>query len=294
MNIFRKYATSNKWNIGFIEDSLDTILDPNHPVTIHWMKHKEKKSWFADPFILGIDDAHIYVLVEEFYYPIDRGRISKLTVNRNTYQLEKIDVILELPTHLSFPAIIRKDGKTYIYPENSESGKLAFYEFDTVSNKCIPSKILCERPLTDAIITDLFGENQIISTELPNPNKNILGIYQNGKKIKEFTFPENVARNAGDWFMRNGKIYRPAQDCTKTYGGAVIFQNVFKNNAGEYEFKNIRRLSSDNPIYNQGFHTFNHHQGLSVVDAKGFRFPLFNKFFFFIRKLLGKNKGTCK
>ena len=183
MNIFRKYATCNKWNIGFIEDSLDTILDPDRPVTIHWMKHNEKKSWFADPFILGIDDAHIYVRVEEFYYPIERGRISKLTINRNTYQLEKIDVILELPTHLSFPAIIRKDGKTYIYPENSESGKLALYEFDTASNKCIPSKILCERPLTDAIITDLFGENQIFSTELPNPNKNILGVYQDGKKI---------------------------------------------------------------------------------------------------------------
>lgn len=286
MNIFRKYATCNKWNIGFIEDSLDTILDPDRPVTIHWMKHNEKKSWFADPFILGIDDAHIYILVEEFYYPIERGRISKLTINRNTYQLEKIDVILELPTHLSFPAIIRKDGKTYIYPENSESGKLALYEFDTASNKCIPSKILCERPLTDAIITDLFGENQIFSTELPNPNKNILGVYQDGKKIKEYTFPGNVARNAGDWFVNNGKIYRPAQDCTKTYGGAVILQEISKKGNLELTFKNIRKLVSDNAIYDQGFHTFNHYQGLTVVDAKGFRFPLLNKIFFKLKKII--------
>lgn len=286
MNIFRKYATCNKWNIGFINDSVDAVLDPNCPVTIHWMKHKEKKSWFADPFILDVDDAHIYVLVEEFYYPIERGRISKLTINRSTYLLEKVDVILELPTHLSFPAIIRKDKKTYIYPENSDSGKLALYEFDAISNKCVLSKILCERPLTDAIVTDLLGENQIISTELPSPNKNILSIYQNGKKIKEFAFSENVARNAGDWFMCNGKIYRPAQDCTKTYGGAVILQEISKKGNRELTFKNVRRLVSDNAIYNQGFHTFNHYQGLIVVDAKGFRYPLLNKIFFALKRII--------
>lgn len=290
MNFFRKYATSNKWNIGFVENPLDDILDSKRPIIIHWMKHNEKKSWFADPFILDVDDLHIYVLVEEFFYPINRGRISKLTIERGTYQLKKIDVVLELPTHLSYPAIIRKNEKIYIYPENSASGKLSLYEYDVLTNECSFFKTLCERPLTDAIITDLLGESMIVSTELPNPNKNILGFFQNGEKVKECKFRENVARNAGDWFAYKGKVYRPAQDCSETYGGAVILQKVFKNDAGNLEFENVRRLDSDNPSYNQGFHTFNHYQGISVVDAKGFRHPFANKIFQYVRLILGRKR----
>jgi len=288
MNIFRKYATCNKWNIGFIEVSLETILDSKNSVTINWMKHNEKKSWFADPFILDVTENQIYVLVEELFYPIKRGRISKLTINRQTYQLEKIDVVLELPTHLSFPAILRSNGKIYIYPENSASGRLMLYEYDVSTNKCSPVEVLCEQPLTDAIVTDLFGERMIVSTKLPNPNKNVLGFYSKGNMVKEVSFETNVARNAGDWFCLNGKIYRPAQDCTKTYGGAVILQEVLDGCNGAVAFKDVRRFESDNPAYREGFHTFNHYLGLTVVDAKGFRYPLLNKMFCVMRKIMGK------
>ena len=288
MNFIRKYATSTKWNIGFVEEPLDSILNPKLSIKIHWMKHSESKSWFADPFILCIDDEFIYVLVEEFYYPIGRGRISKLTVNRKTYQLEKVDIVLELPTHLSFPAILRESGKIFIYPENSASGKLTLYEYEPSTNKCTPLNILCNQPLTDAIVTKVLGKQLIASTKLPNPNKNILEFYSEGNKVKEHIFHKNVARNAGDWFVLNGKMYRPAQDCTKTYGGAVILQEIQKKENGELQFNDIRRIITDNPVYNEGFHTFNYYQGLTVVDAKGFRFPVLNKLFFMARKIAGK------
>ena len=53
-------------------------------------------------------------------------------------------------------------------------------------------------------------------------------------------------------------------------------------------FKDVRRFESDNPAYKQGFHTFNYYQGISVVDAKGFRFPIVNKVFCCARKIMGK------
>ena len=288
MNIVRKYAMANKWNIGFVTSPLKDIVAGDEKLRIHWMKHNCKTSWFADPFILDMDESHIYVLVEEFFYPTKRGRISKLTVNRRDYRLEKIDVVLELPTHLSFPAILRENGKVYIYPENSASGNLTLYEYDSTLNKCTPLKVLCSQPLTDAIVTDLLGCCLIASTKMPNPNKNILGFYSGDVLVKECKFQKNTARNAGDWFALDGVIYRPAQDCSKTYGGAVIIQKVQKNGAGDFHFENVRRFESDCSDYNQGFHTFNHYKGVTVVDAKGLRFPLLNKLFFGIRKVVGR------
>lgn len=287
MNFIRRFATSNKWNVGFIENSLEEILDGKTPLNIKWMKHNCKHSWFADPFILSADENYIYVLVEEFYDPINRGRISKLTIDNESYVLKRIDVVLELPSHLSFPAIKRVGEKVYIYPENSASGKLILYEYDSVSNHCEPVEVLCDSPLTDAILTDVFGEERIYSTQLPTPNKNVLGLYQKQGLVSKYMFKTNTARNAGDWFTFENCIYRPAQDCSKTYGGAVIIQKVIEN-GGNLSFVDVRRIESNNEIFNQGLHTFNYAYGISIVDAKGFRHPLFKRFFEFVRRAFGR------
>ena len=42
-------------------------------------------------------------------------------------------IILELPTHLSFPCILREAGNIYIYPESAYSGKLDVYEYDSTT-----------------------------------------------------------------------------------------------------------------------------------------------------------------
>lgn len=104
-------------------------------------------------------------------------------------------------------------------------------------------------------------------------------------------FDDNIARNAGDWFSLNNIIYRPAQDCNITYGGAVIIQKVEKTSEGRLKFTNGRRIESDNAEYNQGCHTFNHYNGVSVIDAKGWRSPFAHsvyEFLYNIKKSISK------
>ena len=117
------------WNIGFVENTLDEVID-GKSLKINWLKHDCKDRWFADPFILDVTDDKIYVLVEEYYYPHKRGRLAMLTVDRASNTLLKVDTILELDSHLSFPAIIRRDGKILVYPENFKGGGLKLYELD--------------------------------------------------------------------------------------------------------------------------------------------------------------------
>ena len=76
-----------------------------------------KDRWFADPFILDVTDEHIYVLVEELEHTTDKGRIAKLTIDRSTYDVLEVKIILELPEHLSFPAIYRDGNDIYISGE---------------------------------------------------------------------------------------------------------------------------------------------------------------------------------
>ena len=148
------------WNIGFVENTLDGVI-AGEPLKIKWLNHECKDRWFADPFILDVTDDKIYVLVEEYYYPHKRGRLAMLTIDRASNSLLKVDTILELDSHLSFPAIIRRDGKILVYPENFKGGGLKLYELDLEKPALVNAKPISDALLTDAIYTELFGKKQI-------------------------------------------------------------------------------------------------------------------------------------
>lgn len=282
------------WNIGFIE--MDTDFLSKDTWKIQWMKHTHKNSWFADPFILRVTDKEIIVLVEEFYDPIKRGRLSKLTIDKTSYELKKVDVILELGSHLSFPAIFRSNGKIYIYPENSAENHLKIYEFDEDKNQLIPHKVLMEAPLTDAIISTDFGCPFLFSTKLPVQNGNKLFIYKgdqwdgNYEMIQTIEFPTNTARGAGDFFKFNGKTIRPAQDCNGAYGKGLVFYEASYSD-GKFAMKELKRIYPQNTIYDQGMHTFNaFNNTLAVIDGRKFRKPFVSKSLLAINKTIKRIK----
>ena len=121
-----RFFFDNHWNLGFI-DSIEDVME-GRPYRVHWMKHHYRNRWFADPFILSVTEDRIFVLVEEFLDSIKRGRISLLEIQKEDYSLQNITPCLELPTHLSFPAILRDGNRIWVYPENSASDCLSMYE----------------------------------------------------------------------------------------------------------------------------------------------------------------------
>lgn len=92
----RKYCLSSAWNIGFVEDKVQCVIR-NDLQNIHWMKHQYSDRWFADPFILNVDEENIILLVEEFCYSFNKGRIAKLVVSRKDYILKEMKIVLEEP-----------------------------------------------------------------------------------------------------------------------------------------------------------------------------------------------------
>ena len=293
LNKVKRNSLDVSWNIGFVDINQD-FLDKS-TWDIHWMKHNYKNRWFADPFILKVTNDDIIVLVEEFYDPIHRGRISKLTIDKQTYELKKIDVILELNSHLSFPAIFRKDDKIYIYPENSAEGHIVVYEFDEKSNNLKPHKILHNEPLTDASLETCFNSFHLFTTKLPVQNGNQLFIYQSEKwdgeyhLIQTMEFPSNTGRNAGSLFRLNGKIIRPAQDCNGAYGKGLVFYEI-SYTEGTFEMKELKRIYPQHTIYDQGMHTFNVYNNLAVIDGRKFRKPFISKSLLAINKFIKKIK----
>lgn len=281
----------NLWNVGFYEEGLESLLTEKTP-KIHWAKKKFKDRWFADPFILDVTDSEIIILAEEFCYDVKRGRIARVVFDRLTYEEKDYSIILDLPTHLSFPFIYRKGEKVYVMPENSASGCSTIYEYDDDSRRLTAVNQVSDEPYTDATIFQAEGKTWLWTTMTPDPNGKTLRIYgfDNtklcvNKKCSDVSFTTNIARNAGECFMVNDRLYRPAQDCTKCYGHGVVIQECAHDSEG-WHFKDINSFYPVSFKYNQGIHTLNHYRGLIVFDARGYRNPILGRLVNFFLKIM--------
>jgi len=270
------------WTIGFVETRIGDILDGS-PLQIRWVDIP-KDCWYADPFILNVTEEEIELLVEEWSYELERGIISKVVVDRKTNRIVRTKHLLQLDTHLSFPAIYRSEEKIYVCPENSQSGGLHLYQYNPSEESLTYLRCICQLPLTDAVITDIDGDRSLFSTLSESANGNILHVFRRNPATKQYaptatlSFDENIARNAGHFFEYEGVKYRPAQVCNSAYGQAISLQTVNKED-DSIVFKEVRRLYSTHNSMVNGMHTFNIHQGVIVVDAWGWKAPFLRRLF---------------
>lgn len=268
-----------EWNIALVENTLEGLFQ-GEQLNLRMLNHSYTDRWFADPFILDVKDNKLFLLVEEWMRKENKSRIAKLTINLEDFSLESTIPVLEMDKVLSFPAIYRKNGKIYIYPEMSENGVSKIFEYDTEHNSCISSEILSQRKVIDGVMTDLFGETLLFGTEKPNSNGKSLNVYRKSTDGFEQSdiihFSENIARMAGNFFSYEGNIYRPTQDCNKTYGNGVVIQRCDLQD-GKLRMDNVLRLYSTDEKYRFGFHTFNMYYNVIIGDALYFKHPWIRK-----------------
>ena len=157
---------STWYNIGFIEDVVELATQVDVDKRIHWLDlGNYRDGWFADPFIYAADEEEIIVFAEEYVYSAQKGRLSELVIDRCTFKLKRVIPILELDTHLSFPIYCKHNGKTYVYPENSQCGQLKIYEYDEVLHKLVNPKVLVDAPLVDPQAFEANGKYYVIATK---------------------------------------------------------------------------------------------------------------------------------
>lgn len=274
----------NRWNLAFFEKQKLVEVLKGDCSAIRWLRYPDTSRWFADPFILDYNDDVIVVLAEELSYGLNKGRIARLEIDRHKMRLAKMEILLELSTHLSFPMIFRHKSCIYVLPENSASGKTDLYTYNEQNRGLTKVATLADLPLTDATIFEHNQKLWLYGTQIPNANGAKLDIYEVDefswtlRKKQSKMFDSNIARNAGIPFKYNGKLIRPAQDCNGQYGRGVILQEI-KFNEGNlsWEFHQIGKLYPFTFNYHLGLHTLNEYKGLCVIDARGLLHPYFGR-----------------
>ena len=281
----RKYSTTT-WNIGFLQYTESELIKKRRLGKIRWLKHSFKDRFFADPFILNVSKNFVSILVEEFEFEVKRGRIVELIVDLDNCKLVERKVLLDLDTHLSYPAIFRINGRVYVYPENGESNKLTLYEYDYKKRILLPVKTIINEGLIDATIFKSGDKLYLIATKNPYTQQDAF-LYSSTDikgtfvEIGRISKGKKCSRSAGNIFMVDAHIYRPAQNCCKIYGGNMEIMRI--ENFENYKESHMFSLTPSSFRYNLGLHTINFFCDICVVDGKGYLYPILGRLYSFLQ-----------
>lgn len=270
------------YNVGILKKAVDVVLAEGiKEKDIVWLKHPYKDRFFADPFVIDEDESNLYILVEEYCFWEEKGKIVLLTVNKDDFSLIERKLIIEEETHLSFPFC--ELGGNSIIPESVISGETKQYFYDREKKTIVRSERILDEGLIDAAFyKDKKGTEWILTSKKEKPKEDLY-IYKkvgnnyicqnNGKPVLSDI---RLTRSAGRLFEHDGRIFRPVQDSTGRYGRQTIIVELQKLEDHSYQTREVVAINSvNNPPYDETLHTFNVYENYIIVDGSKdiLRFP---------------------
>lgn len=263
--IKRKLTKQDRnWKIGFKKNGGETVMLP-----------QPKESFWADPFLVK-EKENFYLFIEELNSKTKLGEIACIKLSDNFEIIEK-KTILSDETHFSFPNVFFKDNQYYMLPENSEKNNLQLYKAINFPYEWKVEKTLMENcKLIDAIwffhdnLYYLFA-NKINDYEYDN-NDNLYLYYSDDLLNGNWkSHPRNPiitdsakARNAGNIFLKKGKMYRTSQNCSETYGANLVINEILELSPERYREVISESIFPPQPFV--GLHTFNSTDDIEVYD----------------------------
>jgi hypothetical protein len=188
--------------------------------------------------------------------------------------------VLQRDYHLSYPFVFPWDGKYYLVPESAGNKTIDLYECVDFPYKWKIKMNLMEDIL--AVDTTLFYFNKkwwlftgIGDNAGSFPQVELFLFYADELCTQEWaSHPLNPivsdvkrARPAGRIFMRDGKIFRPSQDCSKTYGYGFDLNEILSLSESQYRETKAVSVRPDWDEGTRGTHTFARAGKLTMIDA---------------------------
>lgn len=236
--------------------------------------------YFADPFPFE-SQGKVHLFCEEYPYATARGIISVMEIGADGHVGPAVPII-ETGYHLSYPFIFERDGTIWMVPETSENGTIELWRCTEYPRKWERHAVLVGGvSATDATI--LFGDDRLHMfasvKHAGSASHDGLMIWSSPTLEGPWTafstdpvlFDARASRPAGRMQIRGGVVWRPAQDCSTSYGSALTLCRVDTLDAetGAFHQRVMARIEPPTDRPWTGIHTLNEAGGLEFIDLCG-------------------------
>jgi hypothetical protein len=269
-------ATREHWAVGVIAKPLQHVLQSFDPSNIHWLP-APSDGFLADPFGYLLPDGTLQIMAEELSWADGIGRIvaferrtdATITPRRNVFAFT---------SHASYPQIFEHDGAIYCIPETVAQRRVQLFKAESFPDRWVLDTVLLEN-FSGADATVYFHEGRwwLFAGNHDDQDETKLFIFHakdlRGPWAAHTQNPVKCdlrsARPAGALFTMEGQLYRPAQDCSSTYGAAVVVNRIDRLTPTQFVESTVTRLApAPGSPYPHGLHTLNAVGDLTLVDGK--------------------------
>jgi hypothetical protein len=270
-----RFVTDNDvWsNLGLHGPAWNVLSDPGY-------------RFLADPFPITWQDTTC-VLVEDFNHRMQKGIISAVRFDSSGPAGPAIPV-LEEPWHLSYPFVIAHRGELWMIPESSRGRCVSLYRAAPFPTRWIKEgNLLTDIEASDATIVkhanrfwmfavtrdgcgslsdmlSIFVADDLFGPWAPHQSNPVL-------------IDRSCARPAGNVVSREGRLWRPVQDCRGGYGAGLGLAEITQLDEYGFAQKVHKFLRPDGEWPGRRLHTLNRSGNLECIDGSAnsprFRVP---------------------
>lgn len=284
-----------KWIVGICQENIkDVIRNKTFNPDIRWLRIESFDKFHADPFLLRSKIGDLQILLEDYSFSDDYGKLSLMTLDED-FRLKGQKIVLDTRSHLSYPFIFIENNKTYVFPETAQKGKLSCYEYNYESESLeFLQDILC-LPLRDSTILKHNNKYWIFGTMSDNGAEYKLDVYTSDRLLGPYTPHRanpiksglNGTRSAGNFIQIDGAVYRPSQNCLNNYGESITINKITKLDEISIEeepYMTIELNSQQKCNHDvHSIHTINILDDLIVVDGEQWIFSPINQLKSFLK-----------
>jgi hypothetical protein len=263
---YRMAATSKLWDRFEWEGKNSLIRLPD-----------DGARFYADPFVLRRDEA-FHVFVEEYPYSTGKGVVSWFMVD-DAGNANAPRIVLERPYHLSYPFVFEHCAHVYMIPETRRARRIEIYRADPFPHRWVFEGVLIDNiEATDATLVAECGRFWLFAAvaDAGASGWDSLSLFSSDKLLGDWhPHPRNpvlidahAARPAGAMVRKNGRLWRVAQDCARTYGGGLAFCAIDRLDDEDYAQTVVKVLGPPPSVRARGIHTLNFAGELEVFDLK--------------------------
>ncbi len=272
---FESLLLRAEWNVGVVSRPIHDLLEAPPKWQASWLRTRRRGQFLADPFALA-DANGLHVLAEDYDREVGKGVISHVRLRRE--QESEPTPVLTLPTHMSYPYAFEHQGERYCVPETAEERVATLYRATQFPRLWEPDGVLlANMAAVDSTLFEWEGRWWLACTDAEQgANLRLLLWYADNPRGPWTPHPGNPvktdvrsSRPAGTPFVINGVLYRPAQNCSRSYGGSITLNRVLKLSETEFEEDTILSLVPHRAArYNAGIHTVSAVGSMTLIDGK--------------------------
>lgn len=232
--------------------------------------------FFADPFLIE-HEGKTWLFVERIARQTKKGTIScSLLGESGNFGFPTM--VLERPYHLSYPFVFEHENSVFMIPETGENSTVELYISERFPDRWkLHSTLLSGVSIFDATLVRynskywLFGAS---ASEINLPQDELVIFYSD--KIEGPWQPHSLnpvksccrsARPAGRVISLDGRLFRPAQDCERSYGSAIVWCEITTLTERSYGEVAIGRWSGKS-MGGNGLHTYNQVANMVTIDIE--------------------------